>query len=72
VAWRRLQRAVATVGAARSQHAHLAGGAPTAGGEAGGGAGGVGCEAGEVGRRAAAVGAALEPHEGTCEAGRVQ
>ena len=39
-----------------------------AGGEAGGGAGGVGGEAREVGHRAAAVGAALEPHDGTCEA----
>jgi hypothetical protein len=47
------------------------GGAEAAGGEAGGGAGGVGSEAREVGCRGAAVGAALEPHEDTCEARRV-
>ena len=69
--WRRLGTVSVRARAVRLQHAHLTGGAWAVGGEAGGGAGGVGSEAGEVDRRAAAVGAAVEPHERTCEARRV-
>ena len=72
VAWRQMQRRPRGImavskhaGTIRPLGAYLTGGASAAALEVGDGADGDGNEAGEVGGRAAAFGAALEPHSGT-------